>query len=509
VIGLVILGAAGFLIFNAFAMSVAQRRQQIVILRSLGMTRRQVLRQIQVEALLVGGAGTLLGLFLGPLLGNLTLTAFRQLGVEMGRGSASLGSYVLGIVMGLGITLLSVWVPARQATLVSPLTALRQEVATAVSRTSRWPTIIGALIAAALWTYLAIAPPGEWSGRYSPMDWVMFSVLIIPWLLAVGLLLPALIGGVGWLMKRLTMKWHRANIRLITDNLTRDRRRVTLTILTFAIGLTMINGLNGLLAFSNNVLLVRGAAGSLAQTTWYVYPFDRNSGIAQLDEMNSANGLAPDVMEDFYALAEGRAEVSENYAVTIPEISSPIPGFFSTMHNLRELTRPGLYHFVEGDWETAVPIMESGCGLLLPPAVATRHEVGVGDALTLPGKNGPVNCTVAGIGSGGNLPVSVISIAAKDQFDVGEPTALTLWPLPGTDETAFRAELEALADKHGDAAWITDTEEELNAVLDTSDQLETMTYAMLALAIVAAALGMVNTTVMSITERRHELGLLR
>lgn len=509
IIGLVILAAAGFLIFNAFAMTVAQRRQQIGILRSLGMTRRQVLRQIQTEALIIGAIGTLLGLFWGPLLGNLTLTAFRQLGVEMGRGSASLGSYGLGVVMGLGITLLSVWIPARQATRVSPLTALRQEAATAVSRTSHWLTITGATLAAALWTYLAIAPPGAWSGRYPPLDFVMFGLLTIPWLVAVGLLLPALIGGVGQVMKRLTVRRGGANFRLIADNFARDRRRVTLTILTFAVGLTMINGLNGLLSFSNDVLLVRSAAGSLAQTTWYVYPFDRNSGIAQLDEMNSANGLSDAVINDFYALAEGQAEVSENYAVTIPEISAPVPGFFSTMHSLRELTRPGMYHFVEGDWETAVPIMEAGCGLLLPPAVASRHEVDVGDALVLPGIEGPVNCTVAGIGSGGNLPVSVISKAAQDQFAVGSPTALTLWPLAGTDETAFRAELEALADKHGDAAWITDTEEELQSILDTSDQLETMTYAMLALAIVAAALGMVNTTVMSITERRHELGLLR
>lgn len=509
IIGLVILAAAGFLIFNAFAMTVAQRRRQIGILRSLGMTRRQVLRQVQAEALIIGGAGTLLGLFLGPMLGNLTLTAFRQLGVAMGQGSASLGSYLLGTVMGLGITLLSVWIPARQATRVSPLTALREEMATDGSHTSRRLPLIGVMLASFLWIYLALAPPGEWSGHHSPLDFVMFGALTIPWLLAIGLLLPALIGGVGGLIKWLSGHRSGANIRLISENFTRDRHRVTLTILTFAVGLTMINGLNGLLSFSNNVLLVRSAAGSLGQTTWYVYPFDRNSGIAQLDEMNNGAGLSDAVTADFYALAEGRAEVSQNFAVTIPELSAPVPGFFSMMNDLRELNRPGLYNFVEGDWETAVPIMESGCGLLLPPTVANRHKVGVGDTLILPGKDGPVNCTVAGIGSGGNLPISRISLAAKDQFDVGNATALTIWPLPETDETTFRTELEALADKHGDAAWITDTEEELQSIFDTSDQLETMTYAMLTLAVVAAALGMVNTTVMSITERQRELGLLR
>ncbi|MCP4423166.1 MAG: FtsX-like permease family protein, partial [Chloroflexi bacterium] len=514
IIGLVIMAAAGFLIFNAFAMTVTQRRQQIGVLRSLGMTQRQVLRQIQTEALIIGAAGTLLGLLLGPILGNLTLTAFRQLGVEMGRGSASVGSYVLGIVMGLGITLLSVWFPARQAARISPLTALRQEATAglwpaAVSHTTRSLTILGGIILVVLWGYLAIAPPGAWSGRHSPMEWVMFGLLTLPWLLAVGLLLPALVGGAGRLAHRLTARLRGANGRLIADNLLRDRRRVTLTILTFAVGLTMINGLNGFLTFSNEVLLMRGAAGALEQTTWYVYPFDRNSGIAQIDEMNSGIGLSPAVIEDFYALADGRAILTESYMVTIPEISSPIPGFFSTMTDLRELIRPGMYNFVEGDWETAVPIMEAGCGLLLPPGVANRHEVGVGDSLILPGKTGPIDCAVAGIGSGGNLPVSRISIAAKEQFDVGNPAALTIWPLPTTNETTFRTELEALADQHGDAAWITDIEEELQAVLDTSDQLETMTYAMLALAILAAALGMVNTTVMSVTERRHELGLLR
>ncbi|MCP5076265.1 MAG: FtsX-like permease family protein, partial [Rhodobacteraceae bacterium] len=504
------MAAAGFLIFNAFAMTVTQRRRQIGILRSLGMTRKQVLRQVQTEALMIGAAGTLLGLALGTPFGNLTLMAFQQLGVELELGSASLGSYVLGIVMGLGITLLSVWIPARQATRISPLTALRQETAVSTTHnTSRFQTVAGLLIQIALWTYLVIAPPGEWSGRYSPMEWVMSGVLLIPWLLSVGLLLPALVGGAGTLIRWLTKRLGSTNGRLIADNLTRDRRRVTLTILTFAVGLTMISGLNGFLTFSNEVLLVRGAAGALEQTMWFVYPFDRNSGIAQLDEMNSGAGLSAAVIENFYALAEGRAEVAKNYMVTIPEISSPMPGFFSMMNDLGELTRPGMYNFVEGDWETAVPIMESGCGLLLPPAVASRHDVGVGDSLILPGKDGPVDCTVAGIGNGGTVPVSRISMAAKEQFNVGNPAALTLWPLPGSDETAFLAELDRLADQHGDAAWITDIEEELNAVLDTSDQLETMTYAMLLLAIVAAALGMVNTTVMSVTERRHELGLLR
>jgi putative ABC transport system permease protein len=65
-VGLVILAAAGFF-FNAFAMSVTQRRRQIGALRSLGMTRRQVMALVLVEALLTGGVGTALGLVAAPL----------------------------------------------------------------------------------------------------------------------------------------------------------------------------------------------------------------------------------------------------------------------------------------------------------------------------------------------------------------------------------------------------------------------------------------------------------
>jgi hypothetical protein len=69
-VGLAIMAVAGFLVFNAFALSVPQRRQQIGALRALAMTRRRVMYLVLGEALLVGGMGTLLGLVAGPLLGR-------------------------------------------------------------------------------------------------------------------------------------------------------------------------------------------------------------------------------------------------------------------------------------------------------------------------------------------------------------------------------------------------------------------------------------------------------
>jgi ABC-type antimicrobial peptide transport system permease subunit/class 3 adenylate cyclase len=515
IIGIAIMAAAGFLIFNAFAMTVAQRKRQIGVLRSLGMTRGQVMRQLLAEALFTGVMGTVFGSFLGPLFGNGVLAVFRQLGTDVGQGSATLGSVLLAVAMGLGITLLSVLIPARQATRISPLAALRNQETgdwklETKSSTPRLQFLVSSLILIILWLYLAIAPPGAWTGLHSPWEYLMALLLFLPWLLGLMLLLPTLIGAAGMAVRQ----WARrrgANLRLVADNLTRDRRRVTLTVLTFAVGLGMISFNNGILSFTNDVLLMRATEDMRQQTSWQVFSFDRSSGVAQITEMNSNAGISTAVYDEVYRLAKDRAHVSEGYMVTVPEISSPMPGFPSFIStNLDSLASgPGQYRFVEGDWETARPILESGCGLLLPPSVAARNEVGLGDTLTLPAENGPLDCTVAGIGAGGSVPASLISAAAIEAFDLEQPTYLTVWPMPGADADALDADLRAMADRFGEDAFISTPEGELRAVIDTSDQLESMSYAMLALAVVAAALGMVNTTVMSVTERRHELGLLR
>ena len=69
--------AAGFVVFNAYAMSVARRRARIALMRTAGMTRRQVLRLTLVESLITGASGVVIGLVSGPLIGALTITALQ------------------------------------------------------------------------------------------------------------------------------------------------------------------------------------------------------------------------------------------------------------------------------------------------------------------------------------------------------------------------------------------------------------------------------------------------
>ncbi|MBW8017955.1 MAG: FtsX-like permease family protein [Planctomycetes bacterium] len=123
----IILVAAGFLIFNAFAMSVLQRNKQIGMMRALGSSPKQIRQQLLAESFMVGGLGSLIGIAIGPFLGRLVLEMMVYFGAGVGKGSVSLRSIVLAIVMGIGISLLAVLVPARRATQISPMAAIRQD----------------------------------------------------------------------------------------------------------------------------------------------------------------------------------------------------------------------------------------------------------------------------------------------------------------------------------------------------------------------------------------------
>ena len=120
------MGTAAFLIFNAFAMSITE---------------------------------------LGPLTGRGTVSFMQRFGSEFlafGDGTVSSGSIVLAVVIGLVVPLLAAFIPARRATRISSLAAMRPQTAFPFSPSSlreAAPGLLGILI---LLAYLAIAPPGEW-----------------------------------------------------------------------------------------------------------------------------------------------------------------------------------------------------------------------------------------------------------------------------------------------------------------------------------------------------------
>jgi hypothetical protein len=287
-----------------------------------------------------------------------------------------------------------------------------------------------------------------------------------------------------------------------------------LTALTFAVGLTTIVGMGGFIHFVNGVLVGQLAENALREAAWYIYPFDRTTGLAQLRGYDiDAPRLDPALVADVYRLAQDRAEVDETYMLVIPETSSPMPGFPTFLiTNVERLARSGAFELSAGNWETALSLLTGpGCALLVTPAVAARNGVAMGDVLVVTGRTGPVPCTVAALGAGGFVPVSLIGPGARDAFVAPGQTAdgLSVHPLPGVDTVVLESELRTVVERYPGRAFLSRPEEEYQAITHTSDQLMVIFNGLVLLGVLTAALGMVNTTVMSVLERRRELGLLR
>lgn len=510
--GLVILAAAGFLIFNAFGMAVTRRQQQIGALRTLGMTRRQIMRLILLEAFLTGIAGTLLGLMTGPLLGYGLVTLLAKMaGIAHGQGSVQADSVLRAVVLGLGITLLATSLPARRATRITPLVALRAQEAPGVESNRKGWAALGLFLTAVLALCLLVWPPAA-TIKAPPWDAVLTGSFALGWLAGLALMLPLIISEVSSGLRR-TWGRQEAVARLVADNLGRARRRVTLTIVTLTIGLMMIVSVTGITTFAFDVILAQALHNY--DIDWIMAPLKPSSDGSMVNwEILSkwdlfTMRLTPEFMADLEATTTGRANLVRVRSVALPELAI-LSGIPSYVADPAELRRARLFTFTDGEWDTAQPIMASGCGLLLTPRIARKNDTWLYDTITLSGTKGPVTCTVAGLGTSSFMGTSIVSAAAETDFGLAEDHIFItiVQPLPGVDKHMLRADLDALLVRYPDNSLF-EVEPFMQDMSEMVDSLKGMLNGLLLLAILTAALGVVNTTMISVSERQRELGLLR
>jgi len=189
-----ILALAFFMILNTFLMNVGERRRQLAVLRAIGATRRQVIRMLLLEGLMLGIVGTILGCAAG--IGGafaLTRSMGQVYGAAMPAMHITMGPFVAAGILGPCVSLAAMFGPAWIAGKVSPLEGMRFIAAEGRGGVSLRYVLLAVVIFLLTGSVMAACLLG-----YLPIRWMIVSGVIFT--AAFVLLVPALLGILAWLV---------------------------------------------------------------------------------------------------------------------------------------------------------------------------------------------------------------------------------------------------------------------------------------------------------------------
>ncbi len=486
-----------FLIFNVFAVAATRRRREIGILRSLGVTRRQIQRLFLTEGALVGCLGTLLGLGAGLLLAN-AVTAFTIQLTTIAYGQTH-GAPVLvveprvlvsGALLGILSAVAAAYFPARRAARLDPVEALAvgrfRSAGAAHHRARRWAGIGCAALAAV--GVFALAPRGL-PGTIVTLGLInLAAIFMAPWLIGpiVRLLRPPL----GWAFG--------VEGRLAAESLIQAPQRTSATALALMLAVGYVINLGGLVA---------AYRGSYA--TWLDGVLNADFYIQPTERFVSQSYRIPPEFVDQVAQVAGVRWVEPYRAVRL-DYQGSRPMLLSLP---LELTHQRLeLPILKGDLREYHEKSERGEGVSVSDNFERLYGVGVGDTLTLPSPTGNVSLPVIAVMRDYSSDQGTIWMDRRLYVERWKDESIDLLDVmlePGVDKDAVAAAIRQRLAPSTTRLFILeagDLKEVINRVLD---QFFGLLYIQLAIALLVAVMGVANTLVISVAERRRELGILK
>ncbi|MGD9959178.1 ABC transporter permease [Nocardioides sp.] len=471
-----------FMIINTFSILVAQRSRELALLRTLGASKRQVTVSVVLEALVVGIVGSTIGLGVGYLLARGLAAIFGLLGLDLGNADypitvpTVLWSYVVGIV----VTVIAAYLPARRASAIAPIQALRDD-GTLPETALRRRLIVGGVLVLLGLGSLTAGFAGDGTLGLSLIGLGMLLVLVGVALMSPIAAVPVIsafsapyrvFGTVG---------------QLATQNSMRNPRRTAATASALMVGLAlvaMISILGRSASESTEAALQENLTSQFIVSNVVQQPFSTDVAT----EIRKIDGVA--------AVASLRSAFVEldGDRVTVGAID---PAVFS-----QALALP----LISG----SLADLKSGT-VIVAKTRADSLGLKVGDSTTLKMQGGSVPLTVAGV----LATTAVVPAEALVTFDtltkggIAPLDSLVLVTKdPGADTATVRDEIEAVT---RDLPTVTVKDPE-GLAAEQQGQINTflnLIYGLLALSVVIAILGVINTLSLSVIERTREIGLLR
>jgi putative ABC transport system permease protein len=470
-----------FLIFNTFAVLVTQRVRELGLLRAVGASRSQVTRSVLAEALVIGVAGSTAGLLIGAGLvaGLRAILQAADLALPDAGLRVSASTVIWCYVIGVGITAMSAYLPARRAGRLAPVDALRDDVAQA-HRSLLLRVIFGlvALITAAIGYASGISAkglPGALIVGLSTGIALVAAVMLSP-----ALARPAVLA-LTWPVRR------RPTVLLGANNARRNPRRTSATASALMIALAVIS-LLAVLASSAKASIDKGVRDAF--------------GTADFVITGSDGRPFPDEVANKVARTDGVAEVGRLRSMTVKVGANLVS---ATGVDPGVLRGPIVANVERGSLDP----LDAGLALL-PANLARTLEADVGDTITVITRSGRHKLAVAAVlAPNTQLNAIVVSLVTFGRIGGGVSDSALYVDLDDGVQPAEAAPRLAATVAENPLLQVRDQTAYAQAQRGPVDALAGAVYALLALAVVIAILGVVNTLLLSVFERTREIGLLR
>ena len=483
---LISLFVGSFLIFNTFSIVVAQRKRELALLRAVGASRRQVSLSVLGESLVIGFAASVAGLFCGIGLALLLKAGLAALGIDIPAAGlvVSTRTVVAALVIGTGITVASAVLPARRASRVPPVAAM-QDVAVEPHEVSRTRVASGALCTAA---GAAMLFAGLFTNASNRVGFVGAGAALV--FVGVAILGP-LFARPGARLLGAPLQWRGATGRLAQENAMRNPSRTSSTAAALMVGVALVS-----------LMMVVASSTKSSVNSVISSAFRADFVITTGALPGAANGLSPQLEKTLSDLPE--VAVATGVRAGVAQIEGATTTVIATdTSKIGSLIDVGV---TDGSLASMTPT-----GIAVSTTAAADHHLAIGSRVLV---TYPTTGTRAyevqviykdrTIAGDYVLPLA----AAEANFARSLDFQIYVKLAHGVPIAAGRHAVDAVlaayptASLQDQAQYKAQQSQQINALLN-------LVYALLALAIIIALIGIANTLALSIHERTRELGLLR
>ncbi|WP_242614152.1 ABC transporter permease [Actinomadura roseirufa] len=476
VFALISIFVGAFIIFNTFSMLVAQRTRELALLRAIGAARPQVTRAVIAEAIAVGVVGSTFGLVAGAGLATLLQT---QMG-DAGKGglvftaTPVIWSYVVGIL----VTVVSAYFPARRAAKIPPVAAMRDDVALP-QRSLRIRVALGSLLTLAGAALIGVGLGGSGGNAVLPVGVGAFLVFI-----GVAMLAPVISVPVVRVLGAPFAKLMGTPGRLAQQNALRNPRRTAATAAALMIGLALITTVN-----------VMGSSMRASVNA----QIDDQFGTDYIIQPDGGGGLGDDVVQKVKAVP-GVETASATYSGRA-KISGKRADYMTG--DIAAIVKAARLKVTSGGTDLGA------AGLLVSDKTAKDRGWTVGQDVPAQFGDGKTErMRISGIFKRSELITGALIPERVYRAHTTAPAADDVIVDTAKADAATKSALENALRDYPNLKVADQTQLKKDASKQVDGFIKFLTV-LLAMSVIIAAVGVVNTLALSVIERTREIGLLR